>query len=501
MKGMLTMNETNYITALQKYEGLSMREISRRTGYHFNTIKKYIDCEDWNLEIKPRKQKPSRLDPLKPIINKWLKEDLKTPRKQRHTGVRVYARLREEHGNELTVKQQTVINYVSKTKRELCKSTYDTAIKGHHPPGQAQLDFGEVYVYNSNNIMKKYYELVISFPSSNGAYVQLCKSQNQECLLEGMQRIFEYIQAVSTRILFDNMSTAVTKILPKRQRKLTDGFSRFVLHHRFNAVFCNPNKGQEKGHVETKVGYKRRNFMVPIPVIHDLNKYNERLLKLCDEDMDRIHYEKREKISDLFKLDVKAFLPLPQKPFKVSRLEKVKTDNYSFAMFENNRYSTTPEYNRCEVWLEISANSIRILNEKYEVIAVHKRCYEILGKPIIDWIKYLPAITRKPNAFKYTEFFRTLPPVWQLYFNNCGVDDGKKMLNALAPIIIEGNLDKATIAMDHEGVKDADSFLAYYRRLIEPKNSVVSVVTQNTPSQIPYVQDLTQYANLIGGDQ
>lgn len=70
------MDETNYITALQKFEGLSMREISRRTGFHFNTVKKYIDCEDWNLEIKSRKQKASRLDPLKPVIDEWLENDL-----------------------------------------------------------------------------------------------------------------------------------------------------------------------------------------------------------------------------------------------------------------------------------------------------------------------------------------------------------------------------------------------------------------------------------------
>ncbi len=501
MKGMLKMDETNYITALQKFEGLPMREIVRRTGYHFNTVKKYVDCEDWNLEVKPRKQKPSRLDLLKPVIDDWLKKDLRMPRKQRHTGVRIFERLKDEYEKELTVGQQTVINYVSKRKKELCKSTFDTAIKGYHPPGQAQLDFGEVYVYNKNNTMKKYYELVISFPASNGAYVQLCKSQNQECLLEGMQRIFNYMHGVPTRILFDNMSTAVAKILPKRQRKLTDGFSRFVLHHRFNAAFCNPNKGQEKGHVETKVGYKRRNFMVPIPVIHDLNKYNEELLELCDKDMDRVHYEKNERIDDLFKLDVQAFLALPKKPFKVSRLEKVKTDNYSFARFENNRYSTAPAYNRCEVWLEISADEIRVLNEKYEEIAVHTRNYDLVGAPIIDWLKYLPAITRKPNAFKYTAFFQTMPIVWQEYFNSCGVDEGKKMLNVLSPIIVDGKLDQATIAMEHSGVTDADSFLAYYRKLTEPSKYLNEVHTTNMPIQKPYKQSLADYSKLMGGDE
>ena len=498
---MLTMDETNYVTVLQKFEGLSIREISRRTGYHFNTVKKYIDCEDWNLEIKPRKQRASRLDPLKPIIDEWLEKDLKMPRKQQHTGVRVFTRLNDEYTEQLTVGQQIVINYVSKKKKELCKSTFDTAIRGYHPSGQAQLDFGEVYAYNANNVMKKHYELVLSFPYSNASYVQICKSQNQECLLEGMQRIFDYIGGVPTRILFDNMSTAVAKILPKKQRKLTDGFSRFVMHHRFQAVFCNPNKGQEKGHVETKVGYNRRNFMVPVPTIISLNQYNEKLFELCDKDMQRIHYEKKQTISDLFKLDIKDLLSLPKKQFKVSRLEKVKTDNYSFVRFENNRYSTTPAYNRCEVWLDISADTIRVLNEKYEEVAVHQRSYELAGQPLIDWMKYLPAVARKPFAFKYTSFFKTLPTVWQEYFNNCNIDESKKMLNILSPIIVAGKLDLATMAIEYTGVNDADSFLAYYRRLSEPSICSREIITPNTPLQIPYKQNLADYSVLMGDDE
>ena len=495
------MDETNYITALQKFEGLSMREISRRTGFHFNTVKKYIDCEDWNFEVKPRKKRCSKLDPLTPVIDKWLEEDLKLPRKQRHTGTRIFQRLKSEYPAELEVGKQTVINYVSDKKKELCKSTFDTAIKGDHVPGQAQLDFGEVYVYNANHILKKRYELVLSFPYSNASYVQLCKSQNQECLLEGMQKIFEYIGGVPTRILFDNMSTAVAKIMPQKQRKLTDGFSRFVMHHRFKAVFCNPNKGQEKGHVETKVGYNRRNFMVPIPTVTNLIQYNKELFGTCDKDMMREHYEKHKKISDLFKAAKKALLHMPVKPYKVTRLEKAKTDNYSFVRFENNRYSTDPKYNRCEVWLDVSADTIRVLNEDYEVIVAHQRQYELIGEPLIDWTKYLPAITRKPYAFKYTAFFKTLPNVWQTYFNNCGIDESKKMLNALSPIIVEGNIDKATKAMEYSGVKDTDSFLAYYRKLSEPEKHNNEVVTANMPFQIPYQQSLADYSKLMGGDE
>ena len=39
-----------------------------------------------------------------------------------------------------------------------------------------------------------------------------------------------------------------------------------MLHYRFQADFCNPASGNEKGNVENKVGYSRRNAFVPVPV-------------------------------------------------------------------------------------------------------------------------------------------------------------------------------------------------------------------------------------------
>ncbi|PKM61450.1 MAG: hypothetical protein CVU97_07135 [Firmicutes bacterium HGW-Firmicutes-21] len=90
------MGQKQYITGIEKYEGLSLREICRKTGHHFNTVKKYVDCEDWNEEVKPRKERNSKLDALKPIIDGWLENDLKMPRKQRHTGTRVYYRLKKK---------------------------------------------------------------------------------------------------------------------------------------------------------------------------------------------------------------------------------------------------------------------------------------------------------------------------------------------------------------------------------------------------------------------
>lgn len=110
------MDQINHITSLYKIEGLSLREIRRRTGYHIDTIKKYIDKVDFSESPKVKNARPSKLDPLKPVIDEWLTEDLKVPRKQHHTAVKVYKRLVKEYPEQLQVKKRIVQQYVSDKK-------------------------------------------------------------------------------------------------------------------------------------------------------------------------------------------------------------------------------------------------------------------------------------------------------------------------------------------------------------------------------------------------
>jgi hypothetical protein len=81
-----------------------------------------------------------------------------------------------------------------------------------------------------------------------------------------MKQVFEQMGGVPQRIWFDNLSAAVVHIEKQGQRQLTDMFRRFCAHYRFEAVFCNPYSGHEKGHVEAKCGYSKRNWAVPVPL-------------------------------------------------------------------------------------------------------------------------------------------------------------------------------------------------------------------------------------------
>jgi transposase len=247
----------------------------------------------------------------------------------------------------LTVGKQTVINYVSRRKEELCKKTYKTAMYGVHSMGYAQVDFGHILVNTASGAEERWHELVVSFPWSNAGFVQVCRFETKECLCEALQQIFEHIGGVPIRILFDNMSSAVIHIEEHGKRSLTEMFMRFTMHHRFKAEFCNPDSPQEKGNVENKVGYLRRNYLLPPPIIkshEDMEAKNRKLLADCMEDLKREHYVRGERIIDLFKNEQESLIPLPRERFRVFSLEKVKTDKYSFIRLDNNRYSTSPEY-------------------------------------------------------------------------------------------------------------------------------------------------------------
>ena len=495
---MLPMDKQNYLSNLRQFEDLSLREIAQRSGHHFNTVKKYADREDWNTEYKARKERISPLEPLKPVIDEWIKEDLKRSRKYRRTGTKIYNDLRAdaELSKLLAVGKQTVINYVSRRKKELSKKTYATAMFGLHSMCEAQVDFGKVLIAGKSGAEEERSELVVSFPWSNAGFAQICRLETKECLCEALVRIFEFIGGVPLRILFDNMSSAVVHIEEHGNRKLTEMFMRFAMHHRFKAEFCNPDSPNEKGNVENKVGYLRRNYLLPPPRIEDMDAFNRNLLTQCMADLEREHYVKKEPIIDLFRAEQEALIPLPRERFRVFTLEKVKTDKYSFIHFDKNPYSTGPEYAECEMWLEIGTSELRVLNVKYEQVAVHTRKYGHQLEPIIDFENYIGALSRKPRAFLNSPYFLTLPETVQKHLNNCPYAELKKMLLTLVPIIRECKIGDAAAVLELGAIRNTDDFTLAYRALTEDPRALPSVTTPLTPMQHPYLPRLDPYSAL-----
>jgi transposase len=500
---MLTMTQVKRIRKLYFSKGKKVSEISKVTGHNYRTIVKYLEKDDFNKKIKRKEDKrgrPRKIDSVVPIIDRWLEEDKTAPVKQRHTAKRIYNRLKLEYNDLLDVGYRTIANYVSKRKKEIYKDE-EGYLPLEHPRGEAQVDFGQATFYEKGKMIEGHY-LNMSFPYSNGCYTQVFKGENQECFLEGMKRIFEHIKCVPYKIWFDNLSAAVI-IGKNRERNLVEQFERFALHYGFEINFCNPNSGHEKGNIENKVGYVRRNMFVPIPQFDNIDEYNRELLKLGDLDMQRPHYKKGETIAKLLEEEKRFMFKLPEKEFEVCRIKTAIADKYGKVEFETNIYSTSPAYSGEEVILKITADKVIVMNKQFKKLVIHDRIYG-KNKESMKWHPYLEVMAKRPNAIKYTRFFNELPDIWKNYIDSQDIEGKKRSLKALMKMIegdnTEGliNATKAIGETLNNGVSDIDSIIATYYRIKNVGNAAINEINlkDNVPKVKEYKPDISVYDSL-----
>jgi transposase len=270
-------------------------------------------AEDAGVSGSARRPK---LGPWQAAIDAILEEDKSRPRRQRHTAKRICERLREEHGyaGGYTI----VKDYVRQSKI----GAREMFVPLSHAPGEAQADFGEALVVIAGLECEAHY-LAFDLPHSDDCFVVAFPAETTEAFLEGHVRAFAYFAGVPTRILYDNTTLAVARILGDGERLKTRAFSELQSHYLFAEKFGRPAKGNDKGKVEGLVGYARRNFMVPIPRAASWEELNLHLEAACLKRRQRRMRGHRETITERFERDRAALLPLPAVPYEAC--EKIST--------------------------------------------------------------------------------------------------------------------------------------------------------------------------------
>lgn len=467
---MTTMDQIHHIRELFYQQGMNISEIASVTGFNWKTVKKYVDMEDFSSPPPaPEISRNSKLDPYKPLIDSWLAADKKAPRKQRHTARRVFNRLKNETA-DFNCSYRLVALYVSKKKEDLRLKNIEGYLPLIHHPGEAQVDFGTADFYENGRYYQEAKYLVLSFPYSNGGYLQLNYGENMECLLEGLAAIFEYIGGVPPEIWFDNTRTIVTKVIKGGGRNVTERFQRFCEHYRIKAVFMNPESGWEKGNVENKVGYLRRNELVPVPEFPSLSEENRLLLNRCGQDMQREHYDDHtgKTIQELFETDREALLPLPCVPFDTALYTSAVTNKYGKFTLDNgkHRYSASPAFCETTVMLKITSSAVTVMDNDMHEIVTHKRLYGEEHERM-DWIPYLKYIARKPRSLRNSGIYDLMPENMRLYMDRCENSDRGRILRVLAELTERSGFDSAIKTIDDAvryNAVDPDSLQNLYRR-------------------------------------
>jgi len=453
-------------------QDMNISEIASETGFNWKTVKKYVDMEDFSSPPpKPASEdlRESKLDEFKPLIDSWLEADKLAPRKQRHTAKQVFKRLNNE-AKGFDCSYRLVALYVSQKKKEFQLNKKDGSIPLNHRPGEAQADFGYADFYENGRLHHEAKYLVLSFPFSNGGYLQLNYGENLECLMEGLVAMFEHIGGVPSEIWFDNTRTIVTEIIKGGSRTINERFQRFSEHYRFKPVFMNPESGWEKGNVENEVGYLRRNELVPVPHFNSLTEENKYLLKRCDLDMQREHYDDDSGrwISELFEEDKARLLQLPSVPFDTSLYITTRTDKYGKFTLDagKHRYSASPAFSEATVNLKITSQTVTVMDSDMRTIVTHKRLYGE-DHERMDWIPYLSFIAKRPRSLRNSGIYDMMPASMQMYLDKCEHQDRGRALKVLAELTNRSGFESALNTVDEAiryNATDPDSLASLYRR-------------------------------------
>lgn len=407
---MITVEDREKVRRAYYVGHKSMRQIGRELGHSYWTIRKALDSaapEPYRL----RRAKPAPvLGPYKAQIDQLLAKEMNLPRKQRYTSRRLYELMWAQgyRGSESTLRR-----YVGLRRRALTPPPIFLPLA--FDPGQdAQVDWGEAWVEMAGEPVQVQL-FVMRLCYSRKTFAMAFPTQRQEAFFAGHVEAFRYFGGVPQRLSYDNLKTAVLRILEGRNREEQTAFIALRSHYLFESHFCTPGQGHEKGGVEHGVGYVRRNFLVPLPQVATFDELNAHLRVACTATDGRRVDRQTQTIGEAWQAEQPYLRPLPSRDFPCCISREVSLNPYGQVVFETNRYSVPVEQARQQLTLKAYPFRIEILAE-HEIIASYERCYG-RQQDILDPLHYLPLLAQRPGAFEHAlplrEWRKTWPPLYE----------------------------------------------------------------------------------------
>jgi transposase len=424
--------------------------------------------------IPPQRKSQGRalpkLAPVKEFIDGILNADRQAPRKQRHTARRIWRRLCEEHSQH-PIAESTVREYVRGRKREMGLAQHEVFVPQSYAPGQeAQVDWFEAHVKLSGETRKLQFFAMRSM-SSGGAFHRAYTNATQQAFLEAHEHAFAYFGGVFRTLRYDNLGSAVKKILRGYRREETERMIAFRSHWGFASEYCNPARGNEKGGVEGELGWFRRNWLVPVPEASDLESFNGWLRARCVEVQQHVITGRGLTIGRAMSDEQPHLLPLVAERFPVAEiLYPVIVDGHGRVRVKANWYST-PSWPGSRVTARVWPAHVEVWRDG-EFTARHERCYG-RGHQILNLEHYLDVLEKKPGAMKGSTPLQQwrlagrwpacLDTLWQQLEQRHGRSKGTREMITLVRVGTTGDAWAGLIAAVEEalrlGVSDAAAVL------------------------------------------
>ena len=244
---MLTVETIRKVKVAHGRHEKSIKEIARDLHLSRNTVRKVLRSDSTSFEYRRTVQPQPRLGPFVSWLEDEIEEDSGLPRKQRRTIKALYEQL-QARGYEGGY--DAVRRHVQRWRKERRHQLSQAFVPLLFAPGEAyQFDWSHEQLEIGGVPMK------IKF-----AHVRLCHSrmpfcfayprESQEMVFDAHNRAFAFFGGACSRGIYDNMKTAVDKVLRGKLRKLNARFEQLCAHYLVEPTLCTPAAGWEKGHAE-----------------------------------------------------------------------------------------------------------------------------------------------------------------------------------------------------------------------------------------------------------
>ncbi|MCD6322524.1 MAG: IS21 family transposase [Clostridiales bacterium] len=419
-------------------EGMSIRAISRITGFHRKTVATYVNeynkkkrqaisegliseneihndfleapCYDSSTR-KPRKVTPEIEAEITSCIEENQKKRSRGEGKQQMNNVDIH---------EYLLSKGFDISYPT-TCRQVKKLTpkhSETFIKQQYNPGSVcEFDWGEAKLQIADKSVK-YNMAVFTAAYSGWVFACLFPYQKTRDFMESHAVFFAKIGGVHKQFVYDNMKTAVKRFVGRNEKEPTEALLKLSTFYGFDFRFCNIASGNEKGHVEGSVKYVRGKAFSRNNSFADLEEANHHLEKICNQLNAKPKAVKQGKTANELLQIARAYLFPVQSRIDCSDYRECRVDKLSTICVESCHYSVPENYNGKIVQAKITTDKVICFVDN-RVICEHKK---LRGKQeySMQIEHYLKTLLRKPGAYKgsvaYQQMDETLKSIYRDHF-------------------------------------------------------------------------------------
>ena len=336
---------------------LTVAQTAHALALDARTVAKWAGVEQFH----PRAGVPrvSKLDAYKGQVVRWLDT-------HPYSAQQIFQRLREAgYEGGITI----VKDYVHRIRPR----HQEAFLKLDFAAGEcAQVDWGEYgsIAVGSTRRRLSFFLMVLCY--SRLMYLEFTVSQKMEFFLACHENAFAAFGGVPSRIMVDNLKSAVLRRLVGAAPVFNPKYLDFSRHWGFEITPCNVRAGNEKGRVENGVGYVKKNLLAGLELADFAAMQPAATLWVDTVANVRIHGATHQRPIDRFD-DERAHLKLLNPAgFDLARVCTVRATKQFRVPLDTNHYSVPARYAGQRLTLKAYADRVCIYDAD-QLVARHPR--------------------------------------------------------------------------------------------------------------------------------